>query len=128
MLYNNMYGKSYRSKKSAGAKRKQYRKRSQTTRRRAGMRKTGYRKNTQLVPSAEKKYIDHGYTGEPFAQFNNTSNAYEVANVTPNPLQNFTRSGRIGNKIFLTGGIMDLQIQTQSNVVNAMEAVQLAVK
>lgn len=122
------YGRPYRSKKSAGAKRKQYRKKSTSTRKRTGMRKTGYRKNTQLIPSAEKKYIEHGYTGEPFAQLDVISNAYEIANVTPNPLQNFTRSGRVGNKIFLTGGIMDLQLTTLATTSNAIKYKWFLVK
>lgn len=112
------YMYAYKSKRSAYAKRKQTRRRTKVPRKRAGMRKKVYRKNTALIPSAEKKYFDHGFTNLPFAQYNGILNGYLVENITPLPVQGLGSNNRIGSKIFLTGAIMDIQFVSQANSTN----------
>lgn len=115
------YMYAYKSKRSAYAKRKQTRRRAQVSRKRAGMRKKVYRKNTALVPSAEKKYFDHGFTNLPSAQYTGPLVGYLVENVTPIPSQGLGQNNRIGQKIFATGCILDCRITTQSSVTNAIK-------
>ena len=115
-----MYGK-YRSKTSAGKKRKQYRKRSTGNRKRTGMRKRNYTKNRPVGLSAEKKYIEHGFTSQTFGLYNGSpSNGYYVTQTTPRPIQGLGNNARIGQKIFCTGAIMDVEIYSQANVTNAI--------
>ena len=116
-----MYGRNYRSKASAGKKRKQYRKRTTTTRRRTAMRKNLYTRNKPVALSAEKKYIEHGITNQPFAQVSGILQGYFVINTTPNPQQGLGQNARIGQKIFCTGSIMDVQFTTQASTINAIK-------
>jgi len=116
-----MYGR-YRSKTSVGKRRKQYRKRSNMPRKRTAYRKRTYRKNTPVTLSAEKKYIEHGFTSQNFAKYNvSPASGYYVTNSTPRPEQGLGINGRIGQKIFVTGAIMDCEIYTQTNVTNAIK-------
>lgn len=116
---------AYRSKKSSYAKRKQTRRRAPLRRKRTGMRKRSYRKNTQVIASAEKKYFDYGVPGNNFAQYNDPavsgSNGYHVSDQSLKCDQGLGVNARIGNKVFLTGAIMDLQFATQTSQTNAIK-------
>lgn len=119
-----MYGRTYRSKTSAYKKRKQNRRRATTTRRRSTMRKRPFRKNTTLVPSAEKKYFDYGFNSINFAQYNDVStltNGYLVQEVSLKCDQGLAINARIGNKVFLTGGIMDIQLASMTSQTNQIK-------
>ena len=116
-----MYGRTYRSKTSAGKKRKQYRKRTTGNRKRTTMRKRYLTKNRPVAISAEKKYIEHGFTSQNFAKYNGAGSGYYVTNSTPRPEQGLGIQGRIGQKIFCTGCIMDVEIFSQTNVTNAIK-------
>lgn len=115
---------AYKSKRSSYAKRKSTRRRTKVSRKRAGMRKKVYRKNTALVPSAEKKYFDYGITSQAFAQYNNFiagTNGYSCTDQSIICNRGLGPNARIGNKVFMTGGILDIQMVAQPSVTNAIK-------
>jgi len=114
---------SYRIKRSRRApKRKAVR---APLRRKGAMRKRYVRKNTSLIPSAEKKYFDFGFTAINVAQYYDAvvsgSNGYTCQETSLKCDQGLAVNARIGNKVFLTGGILDLQIATMTSQTNAIK-------
>ena len=108
------YSRRTTQKKRNSTSRKLRKPKNQTVKKRSPR---TFRKNTDTVRSIEKKIYDSTHPSLSFAQYRGAANLTGHTSITPSPAPalGLTASDRIGNKIFVTGCRMDMEILGQAN-------------